>query len=79
MDSNTNVLLEYSCFFRSFGLMLVEICLVALYCIQKSVISNLYVNSVMFHVSSVIIIEAHTALFEHNDGAVVGVHVEIWV
>ena len=40
--------------------MLVEICIVALYCDHKSVISNLVVNSVMFHVSSVIIIEAPT-------------------
>ena len=34
-----------------------ELCLVSLYCVQKSVISNLAVNNVMFHVSHVTIIE----------------------
>ena len=56
-----------------------EICLVALYCVKKSVISNLDINIVMLFVSCAILIEASAVLFEYNAGAVVEVHAGRWV
>ena len=43
---------------------------------SKIGISNLFVNSVMLHVSCVIIIEAPATLFEHDSGALVKVQVD---
>ena len=53
-------------------------CLFVIYCVQKSPISNLSVGSFMFHVSFFIITEAPAALFEHDAGAVVKVHIDSW-
>ena len=53
-----------------------EVWLVTFYCDQKSVIGNLVLSSVIFHVSSVIIIYPSTALFELDYGAIVEINVD---
>ena len=58
---------------------MVEVCLVALYCVTKSALSNLSVDNVMFHVSCVIIIEFSAALLEHDTGDVIKMNVGGWV
>ena len=59
--------------------MLVEVCLVDLYCVQKSVASNLAVDNVMFHVSRVIMIESYASFIEHDNGEIVEVNIDSWV
>ena len=53
-----------------------ELYLVALYYVQKSVISILAVNNVMFHVSCVIIIGFSAAFIEHDTGVFINVHID---
>ena len=54
---------------------MVKVCLVALYCVTKSALSNLSVDNIMFHVSCVIIIEFSAALLEHDTGDVIKMNV----
>ena len=56
-----------------------EVCLVSFSCVQKSVVSNLAVNNILFRVSRVIIIKSSTALLEHDIGTIVKVHVDGWL
>ena len=72
-------MLEYSFFARYCGFTLVEICIIDIYCVHISVIIKMDVNSVIFHINHVIIIEASSDFFEHDDGAIVEVNVHRWL
>ena len=61
----------------SFYFTSLEVCLVSHYCVQESVIINLAVNNAMFHVRCVKIIQSSAALLEHDNGAVVEVHIYV--
>ena len=72
-------MLEYSYFVRYLDLNFLEVCLIYIYCVKKSVVSKLSVDNVMLHVSRVIIIDPSAELIEYDIGAVVKVHVDRWV
>ena len=62
-----------------FYLTLAEVCLVSLYCVQKSVFSNLDVNNVIFLVSHFIIIDYSATFIEHDTVAFFEVNIASWV
>ena len=53
-----------------------EIYHVGICCVQKSVIINLAVNSVLFRVIHSIIIESPASLVEYDSGSIFEVHVD---
>ena len=56
-----------------------DVWLVALYFVQKSVISFLDINNVTFHVSRVKIRYSSAALLEYDNGDIIEVQIDSWV